>query len=88
MEYPLTDYSSNESSNDVNHDEEVVYDFPPENYQSIVNLPTYSQNSQNSLESNNYQASKILYSPKKVFINKKRVPRWAADTELLRKVVR
>jgi hypothetical protein len=42
-----------------------------------------------------YQASKLMYSPKKskskakrLYINKKRIPRWAADLERINHIVR
>ena len=88
----MTDYSSNSSSNEDVHDEYYEEDeaIPKEyKYETMLNLPISTQSSVNL--STNYQPSKLMFSPKKerskikrLYINKKRIPRWATDKEKLK----
>ena len=81
----MTDYSSNESSNENDYEEFIKHEEEPilsQNFKTISNISIASQSSIGS----SYQPSKLMFSPKKdkskvkrMYMNKKRIPRWAAD---------
>lgn len=82
--YPLTDYSSNDSSN--NNDYEP--DFKSES-QDVSSRSSRSQS-----QSKTYVPMKILHSPKKsksqkkrLYMRNKKVPRWAEDIEKVNEAV-
>ena len=63
----------------------------PYKYETVTN---FSFNTQPN-SSNNFQASKLMFSPKKdkanirrLYINKKRVPKWAQNTDLVAEQLR